>query len=70
MYFDILYNISIGFEAPKERQRVKLLLASQEHIHPNLFSNVLRAMKPLIGLENKNYLVSKGGDDGVNDLCK
>lgn len=30
------------FESPKERQRVKLLLAGQEQLHPTLFSNILK----------------------------
>lgn len=47
------------FEAPKERQRVKLLLASQEHVHANLFSNMLKAMRPLLGMENTRL---KGGE--------
>lgn len=49
------------FEAPKERQRVKLLLASQEHVHANLFSNMLKAMRPLLGMENSK-LKGEGGD--------
>lgn len=91
------------FEAPKERQRIKLLLASQEHVHPNLYPNMLqsearstrracnelmvrlqlahrrvavcvrvvrrvaslslRAMRPLLGLEN-NRLATAAGVSG------
>ncbi len=35
-------NCPACFEEPKERARTKTLLASQEHIHPNLFSNLLK----------------------------
>ena len=38
----IYENCPACFEAPKERQRMKLLLASQEHIHPNLFNSLLQ----------------------------
>lgn len=41
-------NCPACYEAPKERARVKLLLASQEHLYPNLFQNLLRAMEPLM----------------------
>jgi hypothetical protein len=58
------------FEAPKERARVKLLLASQEHVHANLFSNMLQAMRPLMGMENSklaNSGVAVAADDGDDD---
>lgn len=44
------------FEAPKERARVKLVLANQEHVHPSLFSSLQRAMKPLMSQENSKFL--------------
>ena len=40
------------FEAPKERARIKLLLASQEHLHPHLIPNMLQAMKPLMKIKS------------------
>ena len=39
----ITENCPACFEAPKERQRIKLLLAGQEHVHANLFSNMLKS---------------------------
>jgi tRNA 2-thiocytidine biosynthesis protein TtcA len=41
-------NCPACFEGPKERYRIKTLLAQQEHLNPTLMSNLLRAMKPLI----------------------
>jgi len=41
-------NCPACFEIPKERERVKTLLASQEHIVPNLFGSLLKAMAPLM----------------------
>lgn len=41
-------NCPACFAAPKERHRIKLLLATQEQIVPSLFSNLLRAMQPLM----------------------
>ncbi|KAF7256889.1 hypothetical protein EG68_05595 [Paragonimus skrjabini miyazakii] len=37
------------FEAPKERFRVKRMLAEQELLFPRLFSNLVTTMMPLIG---------------------
>jgi len=58
-------NCPACFEAPKERARVKVVLAEQEHAHPALFSSLLRAMKPLMALEN-NRLKTGDGDDEVS----
>lgn len=41
-------NCPACFEGPKERYRIKTLLAQQEHLNPVLMSNLLRAMKPLM----------------------
>mgnify|MGYP000939451216 CR=1 FL=1 len=39
------------FEAPKERARIKMVLAAQEQLHPDLHSKLLKAMLPLMALE-------------------
>lgn len=39
------------FEAPKERQRMKQLLAQQEVHFPHLFSSLLTAIKPIISID-------------------
>jgi selenocysteine lyase/cysteine desulfurase/tRNA(Ile)-lysidine synthase TilS/MesJ len=41
-------NCPACFSAPKERHRVKVLLAQQENLFPNLFSSLQKAMKPLM----------------------
>jgi selenocysteine lyase/cysteine desulfurase/tRNA(Ile)-lysidine synthase TilS/MesJ len=41
-------NCPACFEIPKERARVKALLASQEHLYPNLFYSLLSSMRPLM----------------------
>eukprot|EP00047_Mylnosiga_fluctuans_P015090 m.43252 g.43252 ORF g.43252 m.43252 type:complete len:1037 (+) comp5771_c0_seq1:72-3182(+) len=41
-------NCPACFEGPKERYRVKTLLAQQEHLFPGLVGNLLRAMRPLM----------------------
>jgi tRNA(Ile)-lysidine synthase TilS/MesJ len=38
-------NCPACFEAPKERQRCKVMLAAQEHIHQNLYQNMLQLEK-------------------------
>ena len=37
------------FSAPTQRAHVKALLAREEKDHPNLFANLLHAMRPLMG---------------------
>ncbi|MFA5083434.1 MAG: ATP-binding protein [Hydrogenophilaceae bacterium] len=42
-------NCPACFSMPMQRQQMKLLLAEQERQHDNLFSNLLTAMRPLLG---------------------
>ena len=37
------------FSAPTQREHMKTLLAREEKDHPNLFANLLHAMRPLMG---------------------
>ena len=39
------------FEAPKERARIKMVLAQQEQIFPDLYSKLLKAMLPLMAAD-------------------
>ncbi len=48
----IAENCPACFSAPTERARVKLLLAAEEHETPDLFSSLLRAMRPLMALSD------------------
>jgi len=50
-------NCPACFSVPKERHRVKVLLAQQENLYPNLFSSLQKAMKPLMKglLESDNF---------------
>lgn len=54
----IAENCPACFEAPKERQRVKQLLAQQELNFPNLFGSLLTAIKPIFSI-NKTQLSVK-----------
>jgi len=45
-------NCPACFEAPKERHRMKQLLAQQELLFPNLFSSLLNALKPLMAVSD------------------
>ncbi|XP_002119654.2 uncharacterized protein LOC100175538 [Ciona intestinalis] len=47
-------NCPACFEAPKERHRVKQLLASQEILHPRMFFSLREALYPLMG-NSKNF---------------
>ncbi|VEL44145.1 unnamed protein product [Protopolystoma xenopodis] len=53
-------NCPACFEQPKERFRMKRLLAEQEIIFPRLFANLRAAMMPLIHLDTA---------DGLSALC-
>jgi len=53
-------NCPACFEEPKERARIKQLLATQEHVLPDLFSSLLKAMKPMMKTENWRYLKKAG----------
>jgi tRNA(Ile)-lysidine synthase TilS/MesJ len=44
----IAENCPACFEAPKERHRVKQLLAAQEVLYPRLFSSLQAALRPLM----------------------
>ena len=41
-------NCPACFEGPKERYRIKTLLAKQEHLFPTVYSTLKNAMKPLM----------------------
>ena len=46
----IIENCPACFEGPKERYRIKTLLAAQEHLFPTLYHSLLTAMMPLISI--------------------
>lgn len=45
-------NCPACFAAPKERHRVKILLSALEHDHPQVFSNILKAVEQLISKDD------------------
>ena len=45
-------NCPACFKAPQERHRTKLFLSQQEFENPNLFSSLLKCMRPLISIGN------------------
>lgn len=59
-------NCPACFSAPKERHRVKLMLAQQEDLFPGLFQSILKTITPLM-TTNIKQLMGSGGlnkDDG------
>jgi tRNA(Ile)-lysidine synthase TilS/MesJ len=62
-------NCPACFSEPKERNRMKQLLAQQEILHPHLFHSLKKAMKPLLGLKVDSYFKkeSEGVDPTMND---
>jgi len=49
-------NCPACFAEPKERHRVKLMLAREEFEHPNLFSSLSRAISPLTAVQTASRL--------------
>ena len=49
------------FTAPTQRAHTKTLLAHEERAHPNLFANLLSAMRPLMG-ERADHRAKKAAD--------
>jgi tRNA(Ile)-lysidine synthase TilS/MesJ len=47
----IAENCPACFEAPKERQRMKQILAQQELNFPCLFNSLLSAIKPILSID-------------------
>jgi len=52
-------NCPACFSAPKERHRVKLMLAQQENLFPDLFQSILKTITPLMR-SNLKQLIEKG----------
>ena len=44
-------NCPACFEAPKERHRIKQLLAQQELLYPSVYLNIKTALLPLMGID-------------------
>ena len=64
-------NCPACFENPKERHRVKQLLAHQELLFPRLYQSLRTAMRPAMsvratGLENKLFGKGFALENGVN----
>ena len=74
-------NCPACFSAPKERHRIKLMLAQQENLFPGLFQSILKTIRPLMltnitKLEDGSYVLKRdvegggeneGGEDGEGD---
>jgi tRNA 2-thiocytidine biosynthesis protein TtcA len=62
-------NCPACFEAPKERARVKVVLANQEVVHPSLFQSIQRALGPLMSQENSKLSgIEKDEDEDFDPL--
>ena len=55
-------NCPACFQNPKERQRMKVLLAQQENLFPSLFSSLQKAMLPLMKGNIRDLIVDKDKD--------
>ena len=52
-------NCPVFFQNPKERQRMKVLLAQQENLFPSLFSSLQKAMFTLMKGNIRDLIVGK-----------
>ena len=59
-------NCPACFQNPKERQRMKVLLAQQENLFPSLFSSLQKAMFPLMKGNIKDLINGKETEKGKN----
>ncbi|EGD73357.1 PP-loop domain-containing protein [Salpingoeca rosetta] len=59
-------NCPACFEEPQERYRIKTMLAQQEHLFPNLLSNMRKALLPLMreGYDAAMTAVASGASTG------
>jgi tRNA 2-thiocytidine biosynthesis protein TtcA len=55
-------NCPACFSAPKERHRIKLMLAQQEHLFPSLFSSILKTITPLMRGNLKDGVLNAKAD--------
>ena len=55
-------NCPACFQNPKERQRMKVLLAQQENLFPSLFNSLQKAMIPLMKGNIKDLINGKNKD--------
>jgi len=60
-------NCPACFQNPKERQRMKVLLAQQENLFPSLFSSLQKAMFPLMKGNIRDLIVGKDKDKDKNN---
>jgi len=60
-------NCPACFQNPKERQRMKVLLAQQENLFPSLFSSLQKAMFPLMKGNIKDLIIGKDKEKGKNN---
>jgi tRNA 2-thiocytidine biosynthesis protein TtcA len=63
----IVDNCPACFEAPKERQRIKLMLAQQEALHPNVVSSIMTAIKPLLSIRQADAGAGSNGQAELED---
>lgn len=54
----IAENCPACFEAPKERHRIKQLLASQEIMFPRIFPSLMAAIKPIMAINKTQIKLS------------
>ena len=66
-------NCPACFQNPKERQRMKVLLAQQENLFPSLFNSLQKAMIPLMKGNIKDLINGKdkdNKDNNKNGVCE
>jgi len=65
----IAENCPACFEAPKERHRIKQLLASQEILFPRIFPSLQSAIKPIMAINRTQLKIADffKGPDGSDD---
>ena len=65
-------NCPACFSAPKERHRIKLMLAQQENLFPSLFQSILKTIRPLMTtnikkLQDGTYVLQRETENAGDD---
>ena len=62
-------NCPACFSAPKERHRIKIMLAQQENLFPGLFQSILKTIIPIMRTNMRDLVGGgkKGGEDSEDE---
>jgi tRNA(Ile)-lysidine synthase TilS/MesJ len=63
-------NCPACFSAPKERHRIKLMLAQQENLFPDLFQSILKTIMPLMRCNVKDLIKNGANSEDSDEMAE